>query len=215
MKAVVFDMDGVLTDTEKIYRLYWREEGLKLGISEGEMDNLCDMTAGGTKRTNEGIFKEKLGMDFDYLSFRTKVIERFDRHIMENGVELKKDVEETLCYLKDKKISMAVATSTHKSKAVERLKMAGIYDYFDVMVYGDEIERGKPSPDIYLKACEKLQVSPDETVGVEDSINGVIAASDAGLYTVMVIDLISPNDITRKKASRISDSISVLKEIIY
>lgn len=213
MKAVVFDMDGVLTDTEKIYRIYWKKEGIKLGISEEDMNVLCDKIAGGTKRTNEGIFKEKLGQDFDYLSYRARVMKGFDKHIRENGVELKSNVIETLDYLKEKGILMAVATSTYREKATERLKIAGLYDYFDARVYGDDIERGKPSPDIYIKACEKLAVLPQEAVGVEDSINGVIASSDAGLYTVMVEDLIPPNYVIKTRADKISKNISVLLEI--
>ena len=85
--------------------------------------------------------------------------------------------------------------------------------YFDDVICGDEIERGKPYPDIYLKACEKLGTKPEETVGVEDSINGVSASHDAGLYTLMVIDLIQPDEETKKKADRISNDIFELTEL--
>ena len=213
MKAVVFDMDGVLTDTEKIYRIYWKQEGMKLGLSEEEMTVICDRIAGGTRKTNAGVFKEKLGEDFDYMSYRARVMEEFNRHIHEHGVELKSNVRETLEYLKEKGVRLAVATSTYREKAEERLQMAGIYDYFDAMIYGDDIEKGKPEPDIYLKACEALSVSPKDAVGVEDSINGVIASSAAGLYTVMVVDLIPPNAITKEKANQIAENISILTDI--
>jgi HAD superfamily hydrolase (TIGR01509 family) len=213
LKAVVFDMDGVLTDTEKVYRLCWKKAGMEIGISEEDMNGLCDRIAGGTKATNALIFKEKLGEDFDYLKFRAHVMEEFEEYLRTNGVELKSGVVETLDFLKEKNVKLALATSTDKDRADDKLKRTGIYEYFDERVYGDEIEKGKPYPDIYLKACEKLGVSPSEAAAAEDSINGVISADSAGLYTVMVVDLIKPNDITRERADLICYNITKLKEL--
>ena len=97
-------------------------------------------------------------------------------------------------------MKMALATSTARTRAQQRLDSVGIAGYFDEKVCGDEITHGKPEPDIYLKACGKLGVNPDEAVAVEDSVNGIISASRAGLCTVMVVDLIKPNGITRERA---------------
>lgn len=136
-----------------------------------------------------------------------------EAYLNEHGVELKHGVIETLKTLKARGIKMAVATSTDRERAEDKLVRSGLLPYFDDVICGDEIERGKPYPDIYLKACEKLGTKPEETVGVEDSINGVTASHDAGLYTLMVIDLIQPDEETKKKADRISNDIFELTEL--
>lgn len=202
-KAVVFDMDGVILDTEKVYRLSWKKNGVDIGIPETEMEKLCERIAGGTKKHNAGVMKERMGEDFDYLEFRRKVMEMFEAYLEEHGIDVKPGVPETLHALKEMGIRLGLATSTYRTLAIDRLTKVGLYEYFDEKVFGDEIENGKPNPDIYLKACEKLGVRPEEAIGVEDSINGVLSASAAGLHTVMVVDLIQPNDLTREKAANI------------
>ena len=199
-KAVVFDMDGVLIDTEKIYRLSWKKNGMSIGIPERDMESVCDRVAGGNKTSNARVFKDIMGEDFDYLSFRQRTLDIFDEYVKEYGIDIKKHVAETLEYLKDQGVKIALATSTERKRARQRLMDVGIYEYFDEKVCGDEITQGKPDPDIYIKACEKLGVDPCEAVAVEDSVNGVISADRAGLYTVMVVDLIKPNSITAEHA---------------
>lgn len=202
-KAVVFDMDGVLVDTEKIYRRSWKINGMSIGITEQDMDHICDRVAGGNKASNARVFKDIMGEDFDYLAFRQRTMELFDEYVREHGVEIKAHVADTLKYLKDKGVKIALATSTERERAEKRLESVGILEYFDTRVCGDEVTRGKPNPDIYLKACEKLGVKPSDTVGVEDSVNGVIAAHSAGLFTVMMVDLIKPNEITAKNTDKV------------
>lgn len=213
LRAVAFDMDGVLIDSEKVYRMCWLKNGLSIGIPENEMSKICDRMAGGTKKTNAHVMKEKMGEDFDYLAFRQRTVDMVEAYMNEHGVELKHGVIETLKTLKARGIKMAVATSTDRERAEDKLVRSGLLPYFDDVICGDEIEHGKPYPDIYLKACEKLGTKPEETVGVEDSINGVTASHAAGLYTLMVIDLIQPDEETKKKADRISDDIFELTEL--
>jgi HAD superfamily hydrolase (TIGR01509 family) len=212
-KAAVFDMDGVLIDTEKVYRLCWKANGISIGIPEGEMDGVCDRVAGGNRESNGRVFKELLGEDFDYLAFRAKTMDMFEDYVNEHGIELKPGVVNMLNLLRDKGIKIALATSTDRIKANRRLTEVGILDYFDETVCGDEIANGKPKPDVYLKACEKLGVSPSDTIAFEDSINGVVSAHTAGLYTVMVVDLVKPNETTREMADRTYDSMTDAAEI--
>jgi HAD superfamily hydrolase (TIGR01509 family) len=129
-------------------------------------------------------------------------MELFEQHLQDYGIDIKSGVVETLSTLQRRGIKMAVATSTDRSRAEDKLIRTGLMKYFDELVYGDDIENGKPFPDIYLKACEKLGVAPEKAVAVEDSINGIISASDAGLYPVMVVDLIEPNEVTRERAKK-------------
>lgn len=215
-QAVVFDMDGVITDTEKLYRRFQLEEGKKLGIPDDVMVVACERIAGGTKYTNKSRFEEVVGRGIDYLDFRAAVIRKLDAHIRTYGVELKPGVADTLKYLKEKGAKVGLATSTVRERATGYLKAHHIDRYFDELVFGDTVAHGKPAPDIYLKACEMLDVRPEEAIAVEDSINGIVSAGRAGMYPVMVIDLIEPNDITRQYAKQVYEfgRIDRLKELI-
>lgn len=207
MKAVVFDMDGVIFDSESLYRKHWMISGREYGIEENLMHELCDKIAGATKEHNEKTMKSYLGQEFDYMEFRTVTMNRMDNDIRENGLKLKPGVHEIFRHLKEKGYLIGLATSTHQERAERNLKNAGILEVFDKIVYGGMVANGKPAPDIYLKACEQLGVRPEEAIGVEDSINGVKASAAAGLYTIMVVDMIKPTDEVRLIADKIFDSL--------
>ena len=215
-RAVVFDMDGVITDTEKLYRRFQLEEGKKLGIPDDVMVVACERIAGGTKYTNKKSFEDVVGMGIDYFDFREAVVNKLDAHIRAHGVELKPGVADTLKYLKEKGVKVGLATSTVRERATGYLKAHHIDRYFDELVFGDTVAHGKPAPDLYLKACEMLDVRPEEAIAVEDSINGIVSAGRAGMYPVMVIDLIEPNDTTKQYAKKVYEfgRIDRLKELI-
>lgn len=213
-EAVVFDMDGVITDTEKLYRRFQMEEGRRRGIPEDVLVYACDHIAGGNKFSNKPIFESIVGRGIDYMEFREKLMANLDAYIAANGVELKYGVKETLAYLKDKGIKIGLATSTIRERAIGYLTAHGIYKYFDKLVFGNMVEHGKPAPDIYLKACEELGVEPAKAVAVEDSINGIKSAGVAGLYPVMVVDLIKPNDEIAPYVKQVYEDMTHLREII-
>lgn len=213
-KAVVFDMDGVITDTEKLYRRFQLEEGARYGIPEELMHRVCERIAGGNKYTNKPVFEEMVGRGIDYFEYRKSMMGRLDAYIKTYGVELKYGVKETLTYLKDKGILIGLATSTIKERAISLLVDHDIYKYFDKLIFGDMVENGKPAPDIYLKACEELGTKPEETIAVEDSINGIRSAGTAGLYPVMVIDLIQPDERVEGYVKKIYSDMTHLREII-
>ena len=207
MEAIVFDMDGVIFDSERLYRKHWMMTAKEYGIAEKKMQELCNLIAGATREHNEKLMKSHFGEDFDYNTFREKTLTRLDADILENGVELKPGVLELFQYLKDNQYKIALATSTQKERAERNLKKAGIIEVFDKIVYGGTVPHGKPAPDIYLKACEELGVEPVKAIGIEDSINGVKSSSSAGLYTIMVIDLIQPTEEVKELADAIYDSL--------
>ncbi len=213
-KAVVFDMDGVITDTEKLYRKYQLEEGHSRGITDEEMLRVCLAIAGGNKYTNKPKFEAIVGRGIDYFEYREKMMARLDNHIKTYGVELKPGVKEILQYLKDKGIKIGLATSTVRDRAMGYLTDHDIYKYFDKLVFGDMVEHGKPAPDIFLKACEELGVAPEEVIAVEDSINGIKSSHAAGTYPVMVVDLIEPNEDVIPLAKKIYRAITELKELV-
>jgi HAD superfamily hydrolase (TIGR01509 family) len=216
IKAVVFDMDGVIFDSEKLYRKHWMITGAEYQIPEDEMRELCNLIAGATKARNEKLMKSRFGEDFDYETFRGKTMGRMDEDIRENGLDLKPGVLELFRYLKEHDYQIALATSTQRERAERNLRNAGIFDDFDEIIYGDMVSNGKPAPDIYLKACEALGVEPEEAIGVEDSLNGVRSSAAAGLYTIMVVDLIQPTKdiepLTNQIYHSLFDLLSLLEE---
>lgn len=207
MKAVVFDMDGVIFDSEKLYRKHWMITGAEYGIEEEKMRSLCNQIAGATRVRNEKLMKSEFGQDFDYGTFREKTMTRMDQDILENGLELKSGVLELFEYLKKENYKIGLATSTSKERAERNLKNAGIYTVFDQIIYGEMVQNGKPAPDIYQKACQNLGVKPEEAIGIEDSINGVKSSAAAGLHTIMVVDLIEPTKEVENLADAIYDSL--------
>ena len=216
IKAVVFDMDGVIFDSEKLYRKHWMITGREYGIPEDEMEDLCNHIAGATRQHNERLMKEHFGEDFDYDTFRAKTMDRMDAEIARDGLDMKPGVKELFAYLKENGYQIALATSTAQERASRNLQRAGILEVFDKIVYGGVVPNGKPAPDIYLRACEELGVKPEEAIGIEDSINGVKSSSAAGLYTIMVVDLIEPTEEMRPLADQIYyslfDVIALLKK---
>ncbi|MBQ9279356.1 MAG: HAD family phosphatase [Lachnospiraceae bacterium] len=213
-EAVVFDMDGVIFDTEKLYRRFYMEEGARRGVPSDIMIKACEAVAGGTKFDNKPRFEAIVGRNIEYLEFRDRVMENFESYVVANGVEFKDGAVETLEYLKEKNIKTALATSTQSSRAKKYLNSKDMNKYFDIFIYGDMVEHSKPDPDIYLKACAALGVEPSDAIAVEDSINGIVSAGRAGMYPVMVIDLIQPNDTTKKYAKQVYDNIKNICDLI-
>jgi len=215
-KAVVFDMDGVILDSEKIYRANHFRAAEHFGLPTSKVDEFCNMIAGSTRKLNSIRFDKMFGEDMKtpitYDEYRAVVDVGVEAYAEDPGYDLKPGVRELMDFLRDHGIRTALATSTSRDKATRAIERQGLTEYFDGMVFGDMIERCKPDPDIYLTACREIGVAPKDAIGVEDSINGVISSHRAGLYTVMVIDLIQPNDVARENADIIYTRID---EIIH
>ena len=203
VQAAVFDMDGVIFDSERIYRMMEHRQAAKYGLPDELVDHFCELIAGGTRDTNKRHFEEVFHSDVDYLEFREGVNAGVDAYGRDPGFDVKPGIRELLTWLREKGIKIGLATSTAERRAIYHLERHGLKDYFDVLVYGNMVTRGKPEPDIFLRACELLGTAPENTIGVEDSINGIRACSAGGLITVMVVDLIEPNDLVREKADAI------------
>ncbi len=214
-KGIVFDMDGVILDSEKIYRKYEYVAAEKYGLPMDNIEEFCNRIAGGTKHTNKVVFQEFFNTDIDYMEYRDVVSAGVEAYATEHGYEVKPGIKELFDFLKDRGIKIALATSTDKDRATRFLEPHGLLPYFDAMVFGDIIPpgRGKPNPDIYLAACKQLGTEPAETIGVEDSRNGVLSSSRGGLFTVMVVDLIPPDDAVREYADKIYDNAYEITEL--
>ena len=211
-KAVIFDMDGVVLDTEKLYVRFWCEAANFYGYPMEEKHALS------IRSLARPLASEKLkgyfGEDFNIDIVREKRIELMDSYIAENGIDLKPNAEYILKWLKEKGYKTAIATATPTDRAERYLKQVGVYKYFDKIISAKTVKKGKPFPDIYLKACEELSVKPENALALEDSHNGIKSASSAGCVTVMVIDLDGPNEETLELTYAVAEDLKEIKEIL-
>jgi len=147
----------------------------------------------------EKIYKKHLGQDFDYQAFRNKKKIVEDEYIKDHPIMVKKGLIDLLEFLKANNIKMAVATSTYKQKATQRLKETEIYHYFDYLVFGDDITESKPHPQIFLKALNHFGFDPSEAIVFEDSYNGLLAADAGNIKCIIIPDIcIIPKEILNK-----------------
>lgn len=204
--VVVFDMDGVIFDTERLVLSCWEKIAVKYRL-EGIRDVFIPCIGTNRVKTKE-IVRNHYGADFPYDEFRQEASELFHETTGLQGMPVKKGVRELLDYLKEKQVPVAVASSTSMETVTQELKQAGLYEYFKVVIGGDQLQHSKPEPDIYLLACEKMGVAPADAYAVEDSHNGIRAAYSAGMKPVMVPDLLPPTEEMREK------SIIVLEDLL-
>lgn len=196
VRAVIFDMDGTLIDTEKWLNKYWCQAALEAGYPMKPQHALAIRSLAG--KYAESYLKSIFGDGFDYGKVRARRRELLSEHIDKYGIEKKPGVDEALDYLKKKGIKTAVATATEPLRAKEYLSMVGIYEKFDQVVCATMVENGKPEPDVYLYACEQIGEKPKDCIAVEDSPNGLLSACRAGLSVVLVPDLTGPDEETEK-----------------
>ncbi len=212
IKAVVFDMDGLMFDTEKVGIRTWRTLSEELGYPK--LDGLIYTCFGTNHNYKRKYFAEVLGEDFPYDTFCRREVEVTCETLRKEGIPHKKGLVELLEYLKENSIKCAVATSTPQHPGVDHIRNAGVFDYFDAIITGDMTEKGKPAPDIYLKACDEIGVEPQFAMGLEDSFNGVRAIHSAGMKPVMIPDMVEPDDEMRSKCYAIKESLLDVIDLI-
>lgn len=203
--VVIFDMDGTIFDSEQLVLDSWERIGEKYGIADVRQA-LTDCIGVNIQKTQE-IVHAHYGKDFEFEKYRKEASTLFHEYVRENGLPLKKGVKELLQYLKENEIPVGLASSTRLAVVEEELRQAGLYDYFQVVVGGDQLKRSKPEPDIYLMTCEKMGAAPECAYAVEDSHNGIRAAYSAGMMPIMVPDLLPATEEMYAKSAAVFDDL--------
>ncbi len=211
IQYVIFDMDGTLLDTETLYERSWVEIGEKWGF-HGMKESYYPSISGRPVAAAVEFVKEHFpGADAE--AFMQERMARFDQ-LVEEKIPLKAGCIELLRFLKDQGTKIAVATSTVSELALKCLAKAGIDGYFDKIVTGEMVKRGKPAPDIFIEAGKQIGADLSETLVVGDASVDILGASAAGMRAVMVVDILSPTPEARDKCFAVYNSLFEVLDLI-
>ena len=211
-KAVVFDMDGVIFDSERAVMQCWKEVASRHNIPDIEKAILA-CTGTTMVRTRE-IMLNLYGADFPDDEYARESSAIFHSRYDGGRLPMKPGVKELLTFLKEHDKKIALASSTRQQVVTDELRDAGIIEYFDRIICGDMVSRSKPAPDIFLKACEELNVSPSDSYAIEDSYNGIRAAHAGGLHPIMVPDLLPADEEMQSLAEIVLPSLTSVMEYL-
>ena len=212
IEAFVFDMDGLLLDSESVYEKAWRVAADEMNLHD--IDSIHQKCLGLSKEDVYALMQKKYGPDVDCEYFWKRTSDWSMDYMNENGVPEKEGARELLDFLKSEKIPAALATSSEKSFAGKLLVRTGLIDFFDSVIYGNEVVKAKPDPEIYVSSCRKMSIAPEKCVALEDSPNGVRSAVAGGLKCVMIPDRIGADEEMKRIAWKICGSLKSLKEIM-
>ena len=212
LKGVLFDMDGLMIDTEKLLVRFWCESARSFGFPMTREHVLGIRSL--SRKYAEPHLKSIFGEDFDFPAVRAHRIEIMNAYIDEHGIEIKKGLFELLDHIKARGLKCAVCTATDRERTKKYLTSIGVYDRFDAFVCGDMIANGKPDPDTYLEGASVLGLGPGECMALEDSPNGIESAFRAGCIPVMVPDLSQPDEALRKKLFAVSSDLAAVTGVI-
>lgn len=191
IKGAIFDMDGLMLDTEKLFMRFWKQAAADYGY-EMTTEHILDSRSLASKYSRPK-FKAIFGDEFPFDEIRARRLRIMAEYIDEHGFEVKKGLFELIDYLKNNGYKIAVATATDRQRTNKYLGMIGALERFDAVICGDMVKNGKPDPDIYLRAADELNLNPEECAAFEDSPNGLRSAYAAGCKVIMIPDLSQPD----------------------
>ena len=210
-KAVVFDMDGVLFDTEALFRRSLKSVAAEMGHSIP--DDIAKSMIGVERSASQAMIRQATGGTLDVHALWNRANERVHAGAVK-GELLKPGVFELLEHLESAGVPTAIATSSFRDQVDRNLEGHGLTGRFDLIVANGDYARAKPEPDPYLMAAEKLGFEPAECLAVEDSYNGVRSAARAGMMTVMVPDILPANDEMRSLVVAVADDLGEVQAML-
>ena len=211
IKAIIFDMDGVILDSESISDITWKKAAEEKNLTIN--DEILNSCRGTNKNDTMSILKKFYGGDFDSEAFLERTSELFHEIEEKDGIPQLPYAKEILEYLKPR-YRLALASSTRGPTVERQLRAAGVIDFFETRTTGEQVVHSKPNPEIYLMACKSIGIEPDECAAIEDSLNGIRSAHAAGLHPIMVIDKVQPTEEIKKMCEHIFDSLDGLKSVL-
>lgn len=192
VRGVIFDMDGTLLDTEKLYLRFWLEAANRMGYPMKEEHALAIRATAAS--VAEPMLKRLVCPEFDYHGVRALRRRIMEEYVDIHGIDPKPGMIETLRAIRERGLRIGLATATPEPRARKYLRMVGAEQYFDAVTCADMVEHGKPAPDIYLLACARTGVKPSEALAVEDAPSGIRSAHAAGMRAVLIPDRDVPGE---------------------
>lgn len=211
-KNIVFDMDGVLIDTEALILKIWKEVAAKAGIEN--VEHTLRQCIGITAPETRAVFLRAYGEDFPYEKYVGQASEGFHAYIRKNGLPVKPGVYELFDFLKENDFRIALASSTAEASVRSEMESIGLLPYFHVIVCGDMVSHSKPHPEIYQKACALLGVPASSCYAVEDSFYGIRSSHAAGMKPIMVPDLAEPDEEISRLYYRKFDNLLKVRDFL-
>src|SRR4030042_3313504 len=208
IKLIIFDMDGLMFDTEKLIFKSWKESCKK--YKQNLSDKIFIESIGLNRKKTIEIYKKYFAVNFPYEEIIDETMNIFENLIRSEVVPLKEGLLELLQFIRKKHLKLAVATSTKRDRTDLMLNLSDTGKYFDTVICGDEIVNGKPDPEIFLETAKRLNCRPENCIVLEDSKNGIIAAYRAGMLPIMVPDIIQP---TKELEDMVFKKFGSLKEV--
>ena len=212
VQAVIFDMDGVIFDSERLVIECWEVVAAKHNIPD--IVEICMRVQGNNREETGKRFREKYGKDFPYETYKKEVTALFFDRYGEGRLPMKPGVVEILKELRRNNIPLALASSTRSDIVNLEMAEANLLPYFDAVLGGDMVPHSKPEPDIFLAAAAALQVEPKCCYVLEDSHNGIRAAYRAGMHPIMVPDMQKPTEEIRGIAEAVAENLPAALEYL-
>ena len=210
VEGVIFDMDGLMFDTEPVWTKAWTPTLAAIG--KEFIPELADAARGTSGKSMEAVINRFLPDD-DAAYIRELLFATAHR-MMASGVPKKPGIDELLAYLSEQGVPMAVASSSSPELIAMHLENGGVRECFTKLVSGVGLSHPKPEPDIFLMAAEALGVDPAKSLVLEDSLSGVHAGVAGGFITVMVPDMVAPDDFAKENASRICKDLFEVRDLL-
>lgn len=210
--ALILDMDGLMLDTEPIALRAVKQASQELGFDFP--DDVFERMIGLSAQSGRAVLRHHFGDTFPAETLGTLAATRYQEYLDVGGVPHKPGLEDFLQFIDARRIPRAIATSTATDVAMRLLRQAGVAHHFEIVVGGDQVSRGKPEPDIFLVAAERLRHRPVDCVVLEDSGPGVQAAAAAGMKAILIPDRRAPSLDIRSSAHAVAESLSGAKRIV-